>query len=141
MPSSIWVMSRGPRSEVLRKTELAARDDVLLDLGPAAADGVDDGVAVRRLGATLHGCFVGLHAELRARTPEVHRRVRQPLRELGRVELVLRRLRRRRRTTLHRLRDEAQPEHARDLGLRRQPRDLLAYHGVVAQRLAVGLLR
>src|SRR3954466_4124775 len=45
-------------SEVLREPELAPRDDVLLDLGAAAADGVDDGVAVGRLGPALHRCLL-----------------------------------------------------------------------------------
>ena len=42
------------RSEVLREAEPAAGDDVLLDLRRAAADRVDHGVAVRRLGPALH---------------------------------------------------------------------------------------
>ena len=39
--------------EVLGEAELAPGDDVLLDLGGAAPDGVDDRVAVGRLGPTL----------------------------------------------------------------------------------------
>ena len=48
--------------------------------------------------------------------------------------------RRRRRAALHRLGDDAQPEHPRDLGLGRELGDALAHDRVVAERLAVARL-
>ena len=49
-------------SEVLGEAELAPGDDVLLYLRSAAADGVDDGVAVGRLGSSRHRCLGCLDA-------------------------------------------------------------------------------
>src|SRR5262249_53978000 len=129
------------KSKVLRQRELAARDDVLLSLGGAATDRVEDRVAVRRLRPAAHRRALALDAKLRARRADIHRRVGEPLRELGGEELVGRRLAGRRRAAAHRFRDEAEAENARHLGLGGEPRDLLADHRVVAERLPVALLR
>src|SRR6516164_2326580 len=96
---------RGPdsTSEVLRETELASSDDVLLYFGGAATDGVDHGVAVRRLRPAFHRSLGGLHSELASRPGDVHGRIGKPLGQLGGEQLVFRRPRRRRRTTFGRL--------------------------------------
>src|SRR5262245_8264771 len=61
------------RSEVLRQPELPSRDDVLLHFGGAASDRVEHRVAVGRFGAAVHRRVLGLDAELRAGTADVHR--------------------------------------------------------------------
>src|SRR4030095_13171790 len=114
-------------SEVLRKPELAARDDVLLDLGSAAADGVDPGEAVPLLRAPAQRPLLRVDAELRAGARDVHHGVGDALGELRGEELVLGRLDRRRLLAHARSGvDEAQPEHARHLTLRRELRHALA---------------
>src|SRR5438094_6803140 len=49
--------------EILREAQLAAGDYVLLDLRRAAADGVEHGVAVRRVSAPLHRGVLGVHPQ------------------------------------------------------------------------------
>src|SRR4029079_19187989 len=85
-----------------------------------AADGVEHGVAVRRLRAALHRGVLGADAQLASGTGEVRRRVGELLGELRREQLVLAGLRGRSGATLRRLRDEAQAEHPGDLRLGRE---------------------
>src|SRR5512134_2599215 len=79
-------------SEVLGQPELAARDDVLLDLRGAASDGVDHRVAVGHLRAAAEGRLLGVDAELRPGPGDVEHRVGDALREARGKELVLGRL-------------------------------------------------
>src|ERR1700722_6599855 len=101
------------RSEVLRESELAPGNDVLLYLRRAAPDGVDHGVAVRRLGAAGQRGFFGLDPQLRTGSRDVHGGVGQALGELGGEELVLGGLGRRRRAALGGFEDELEPHDPR----------------------------
>src|SRR5262245_55624419 len=77
-----WARASFTRSEVFRQSELAARDDVLLDLRGAAAHGLDDGRAIGALEAAAHRRFVVAHPQLAGRPADVERLVRRPLRQL-----------------------------------------------------------
>src|ERR1035437_21866 len=78
MAGGVGVVTERRRSEVLRQTEFAAGDDVLLNLRGAAADGVDHRVAIGRLGPALHRGILGPDPKLASRSGQVHRRVGQP---------------------------------------------------------------
>ena len=125
----------------------AAGDDVLLDLRRAAADRVDHGVAVRRLGPALHRRVFGAHPQLAARarrcpsTRSASRRENSVANSLYSDASIGRRRRARHLLALHRRRDDAQAEHARHLGVGDEPRDVAAHDRVVPQRLAVALAR
>ena len=58
------ISGSGGISEVLGETKAAASDDVFLDFRGTATDGVNHGVAVSRLGASLHRRVVSLDPEL-----------------------------------------------------------------------------
>src|SRR5262245_7660151 len=122
-----------PRLEVLGQAEAAPRDDVLLDLRGAAADRLHHRRAVGRVEAAACRRASLVEAELARGARDVEPGVRGALRELRRVELVLRRLDRRRLRTHLAGGDEAEPEDARHLVLRRELGDPLAHHRILAQ--------
>src|SRR5512139_3926074 len=79
---------RPRRSEVARQSELAAREDVLLDFRRAAADGLDHGRSVRALEAAVPRRLRSPTADLTGCAAKIEGLVADPLRELRRVQLV-----------------------------------------------------
>ena len=76
----------------ITRAEAAARDDVLLHLGAATADGVDHRVAVGAREAAADRCRGRARLEDSLWPHQVECRIRDALAELVHVELVLRRL-------------------------------------------------
>src|SRR5690606_31532577 len=85
----------GCGSIALGQAETAARDDVALDLARAAADRVDDRVAVGALVAAVHGRLGLVGLERRVGADDLERGVRDALPELRLPHLVHRGLDRR----------------------------------------------